>query len=612
MKAHVLSLTLVAAVVAAQAASAEPSKRIIGGQEASIDQYPYMAGLVNRGDEARNVFCGAAVLNAQWIVTAAHCLVGENANNLDVLTGIDDVGTTSGERLPVKQIILHPDYDNDEVLNDIALLELSKPTSAPAIRAATPADTALEQTGQPVSVAGWGNTSTTGEQYPTQLRDVDLQIADFAACNAAFGGLEDVHLCAWIPGGGKDSCQGDSGGPLVSRGSEGPVLVGIVSFGDDCGSATHPGVYAKVSEFGEFLKQAGATTEPNPIAPPANPITPPVTPPVTPPITQPVAPPMAPPMAPPVASTPNVQDEDGVLEIQDVYVYEWIPFDGVPVHEYGEAVISFENDGSDRVVVSDISIQSAQGVEIDFEDCGYAPLRGGDYCDVELSWMPSELGALDATLTANLLVNGSLEKVIFELAGEAVQPLNPEDDYQHGDWQYFTDEPNDWWIDYSDYDNEQHFHCQFGDDDESNLYGWGYDDDDWMYRLQRDAHQQGSDFEQSIEFSLLSRGATAAVYADGMLVAEYEESADWKTRQITVAKGAKLHWQFKRVAGYNAEPVVQLKRAKNQPRLDSTQAAEGSNELTANGLISSGSGSLGPLALIVAIGVLGLRRRLPS
>ncbi len=605
MKAHVLSLTLIAAVVGSQAASAEPSKRIIGGQEASIDQYPYMAGLVNRGDDARNVFCGAAVLNSQWIVTAAHCLVGEKANNLDVLTGVDDVSTTAGERLPVKRIIVHPNYDDDAVLNDIALLELYKPTSAPGIRAATSSDVALEQTGQPVSVAGWGNTSTTGEQFPTQLRDVNLQIADFAACNAAFGGLENVHLCAWIPGGGKDSCQGDSGGPLVARGNEGPVLVGIVSFGDDCGSATHPGVYAKVSQFGAFLQQAGSTAGLGPVVPPVNPVTPPVSPPMTPPVT----PPVVPPVTPPVAATPNVQDEDGVLEIQDVFVYEWIPFEGVPVHEYGEAVITFENDSADTVVVSDINIVSAQGVEIDYEDCGYAPLERSDYCDVELSWMPSELAVLDAKLTANLLVNGTVEKVVFELAGEAVQSLNFEDDYEPGDWQYFTDEPDDWWVDYSDYDNEHHFHCQFGESDESNLYGWGYHDDDWMYRLQRDSDGQSSEFEQSVEFSLLSRGATASVFADGQLVAEYDESTDWETHQITVAKGAKLHWQFKRVAGYDAEPTVQLKRAKNHERSVLNQETPSADQLSANLANGLGTGSLGPFALIAALGALGLRRR---
>jgi secreted trypsin-like serine protease len=56
-------------------------------------------------------------------------------------------------------------------------------------------------------------------------------------------------ICAG--GNGRDSCQGDSGGPLtIDRGAGYTELVGIVSFGNGCGTPGYPGVYANVAESG--------------------------------------------------------------------------------------------------------------------------------------------------------------------------------------------------------------------------------------------------------------------------------------------------------------------------------------------------------------------------
>ena len=56
-------------------------------------------------------------------------------------------------------------------------------------------------------------------------------------------------MCAGEREGGIDSCQGDNGGPLVWNTTDGPILVGVVSFGDG----------AHVSSNMEFIRVSAPT-----------------------------------------------------------------------------------------------------------------------------------------------------------------------------------------------------------------------------------------------------------------------------------------------------------------------------------------------------------------
>jgi hypothetical protein len=85
--------------------SARP-RFIVGGAEAAPNDWPWMASL----QDGSFHFCGGALIAPDMVVTAAHCTAGSSPGDFDVVLGRHDLSTNDGERIPIAEIINHPDY----------------------------------------------------------------------------------------------------------------------------------------------------------------------------------------------------------------------------------------------------------------------------------------------------------------------------------------------------------------------------------------------------------------------------------------------------------------------------------------------------------------------
>ncbi|KAM6158103.1 transmembrane protease serine 13 [Rhynchocyon petersi] len=225
--------------------------RIVGGALASENKWPWQVSL----HYGTTHICGGTLIDAQWVLTAAHCFFVTREKMLEgwkVYAGTNNLHELP-EAASISQIIINGNYTDEQDDYDIALMRLSKPLtlSAHIHPACLPMHGQTFSLNETCWITGFGKTKETDEKTSPFLREVQVNLIDFKKCNDYLvydSYLTPRMMCAGDLRGGRDSCQGDSGGPLVCEQNNRWYLTGVTSWGTGCGQRNKPGVYTKVTE----------------------------------------------------------------------------------------------------------------------------------------------------------------------------------------------------------------------------------------------------------------------------------------------------------------------------------------------------------------------------
>eukprot|EP00092_Neocalanus_flemingeri_P013267 GFUD01014299.1.p1 GENE.GFUD01014299.1~~GFUD01014299.1.p1 ORF type:complete len:693 (+),score=166.52 GFUD01014299.1:3-2081(+) len=233
--------------------------KIVGGCPVEPQELPWLCGLLHDGE----MRCGATLLQESppVLLTAAHCV--DNTKTLEIVCGAHHLTENrtfeDGEVLRILQTVEHEDYNWRTYENDIALLFVEQISLERVSAICLPTEGYTYEGWENSFVSGWGVKYYRGELEsgpPRKVKHVpvgeeECEVMNDQAQQTIFHGM----MCA----GGEqeeDACQGDSGGPLMAS-SDGGLwsLIGVVSWGKRCGVKGRYGVYTRLTDYFDWIRE---------------------------------------------------------------------------------------------------------------------------------------------------------------------------------------------------------------------------------------------------------------------------------------------------------------------------------------------------------------------
>ena len=239
--------------------------RIIGGDEALPGSWPWHAAIMAKDKNGRwRPFCGGALITANHVLTAAHCLADRKSKQLRVRIGnrefadMQNVAPLKGDRM-ASWFAVHSKYEKNTHTHDIAIVGLKEAprSSAQVPTVCLPISAQERFVGDEAVVIGHGRTDGADKKSASaKLLEASLQIFDNERCSRDFNNVISSQLCAGVEDNSRSSCKGDSGGALMVADGDRYLSVGIVSYGPKgCNTADKMHVYTRTSSYWNWIRK---------------------------------------------------------------------------------------------------------------------------------------------------------------------------------------------------------------------------------------------------------------------------------------------------------------------------------------------------------------------
>lgn len=258
---------------------------IVNGTSASVSDFPSMASLfIDRiefdGVYSTQPYCGATVLNNNFILTAAHCIYGNEYVQLFTvvvpqLQNTSEFPSGNIQKSRVSEVYYPSDYSNSLSIllpNDVAILKLESSLNVDSVNDVVkrPSNDTYRDVNNNFVAVGHGDIRS-GVSSTGALQKVNLEYVDNTVCKTAFFGgssLTDNQICfkgdfnpiTRLYGG---TCQGDSGGPVYWQDGTVYKQVGITSFGPSTcgGSSKATAVFTEIYDYETWINSVINGTE---------------------------------------------------------------------------------------------------------------------------------------------------------------------------------------------------------------------------------------------------------------------------------------------------------------------------------------------------------------